>query len=186
MLDRLPAASRAEARRLDPRTVEQLKAIADPYRIRQGQTGLFSGRHREGKTLGARVLGEWLGYDVYLIDLSSLVSKYIGETEKNLERILASEETRDTVLFLDEADALFGRRDETKDIDERHAEQDTNHLLERIEDFSGIVILATNLRTDLDDALLRRCAWEVEFLPPDPRRPASLWERIRRWLGSSG
>ena len=185
MLEKLPAARNSEARRLDARTVGQLKSIADPYRNRQGRTGLFSGEDRESKMLAARLLGEWLGCDVYRIDLSSLVSKYVGETEKNLERILAGEDTRDTVLLLDEADALFGRRSEAGDAGDRYANQETNHSLQRVEDFDGLVILSANLRGSLDDALLRRCAWEVEFPPPGSSRRASLWERIRRRLASA-
>ena len=185
MLEKLPAARTPESRRLDARIVGQLKSIADPYRIRQGRPGLFSGEDRESRTLAARVLGEWLGDDVYRIDLSSLVSKYIGETGKNLEQILASEETRNTVLLLDEADALFGRRGEADDAGNRDADRETNHLLERLEELDGLVILATNQRSSLDEALLRRCAWEVEFKPPGSSRRAPLRERIRRWLSSA-
>jgi hypothetical protein len=144
-------------------------------RLRPGYRALFHGPPGTGKTMSAALLGKLTGRDVYRIDLSLVVSKYIGETEKNLGRVFDRAQQREWILFFDEADALFGKRSETKDAHDRYANQEVAYLLQRIEGFDGIVILASNLRDNLDDAFTRRFESIVYF--PVPRPP----ERLRLW-----
>jgi hypothetical protein len=144
-------------------------------RLRPGFRALFHGPPGTGKTLSAALLGRRTGREVHRVDLSLLVSKYIGETEKNLARVFAHAEQRHWILFFDEADALFGKRTETKDAHDRYANQEIAYLLQRIESFQGVVILASNLRQNLDDAFLRRFEAVVYF--PAPRAE----ERLRLW-----
>lgn len=145
-------------------------------RLRPGHLALFYGPPGTGKSLSAAVMGKRTGKDVYRIDLSGVVSKYIGETEKKLSGIFERGENRDWILFFDEADALFGRRSETKDAHDRYANQEVAYLLQRIEDYSGLVILATNLRSNLDEAFLRRFKAVVHFPMPGYRERQRLWE----------
>jgi len=123
--------------------------------------------------------------DVYRIDLSMIVSKYIGETEKNLARVFDLAENRNWILFFDEADALFGKRTSTNTSNDRHANQEVAYLLQRIEDFPGIIILATNLRSNIDEAFSRRFQSVVYFPMPTPELRAELWRKMlpTRWLG---
>jgi SpoVK/Ycf46/Vps4 family AAA+-type ATPase len=144
-------------------------------RLRPGFRALFYGPPGTGKTLSAALLGKLTGREVYRIDLSLVVSKYIGETEKNLSRIFDRAEHRDWILFFDEADALFGKRSETKDAHDRYANQEVSYLLQRVETFNGMVILASNLRDNVDPAFLRRFEAVVYF--PLPRAE----ERLRLW-----
>jgi len=124
---------------------------------------LFTGTDGNGKTLAAETLARSTKKDLYRIDLSQIVSKYIGETEKNLEKIFKRVENKDWILFFDEADALFGKRTEVKDSHDRYANIEINYLLERIENYPGLVILATNMKENIDDAFIRRLRYIVEF-----------------------
>lgn len=143
--------------------------------IKPGYRALFYGPPGTGKTLTASLLGKSLGLDVYRIDLSSVISKYIGETEKNLELIFSQAENRQWILFFDEADALFGKRTETNSSNDRHANQEVAYLLQRIETFPGVVILATNLRANIDDAFSRRFQSITYFPMPDVNQRHHLW-----------
>lgn len=144
-------------------------------RIRPGFTSLFFGPPGTGKTLSACLLGKLCDCEVYKIDLSLVVSKYIGETEKNLSRVFDQAEARRWILFFDEADSLFGKRSQVNDSHDRYANQEVSFLLQRIEDFSGVVILASNMKANIDDAFLRRFQSVVHF--PMPR----VAERLRLW-----
>jgi SpoVK/Ycf46/Vps4 family AAA+-type ATPase len=125
--------------------------------------------------MAAEVLAGELSLDLYQIDLSSVVSKYIGETEKNLSAIFQEAELSQALLFFDEADALFGKRTEVKDAHDRYANIEVNYLLQRVEQFEGVVILATNLQRNLDDAFLRRMQEVVEFPFPDEVLREQIW-----------
>lgn len=123
----------------------------------------------------AGVMARDLGLDLYKIDLSSIVSKYIGETEKNLERIFRAAQCSNAILFFDEADALFGKRSEVKDAHDRYANIEVSYLLQKIEDHDGPVILATNLTKNIDDAFARRMHFVVRFPLPDEEQRQRLW-----------
>lgn len=153
--------------------------------LKPGYRALFYGPPGTGKTLAATLLGKKNGMDVYRVDLSMIVSKYIGETEKNLARVFDMAESRDWILFFDEADALFGKRTSTNTSNDRHANQEVAYLLQRIEDFPGTVILATNLRSNIDEAFSRRFQSVVYFPMPDEELRARLWRSMlpERWLG---
>lgn len=140
-------------------------------------TALFVGAPGSGKTTAAEALANNLARDLYRVDLSAVVSKYIGETEKNLDRLFAAAEAEGAVLLLDEADVLFGKRSNVRDSHDRYANIEVNDLLQRMEGFAGLVILATNRKHDIDAAFLRRLRYVVEF--PFPHRAArnALWRR---------
>jgi ATP-dependent 26S proteasome regulatory subunit len=142
-----------------------------------GVHALFVGSPGTGKTMAASVIAAELGLELYRIDLSSLVSKYIGETEKNLSRIFDEAGTSNAILFFDEADALFGKRGEVKDAQDRYANMEVSYLLQKMEDFPGITILATNFRANLDKAFVRRLNFIVDFPFPDATERMSIWER---------
>jgi SpoVK/Ycf46/Vps4 family AAA+-type ATPase len=142
----------------------------------EGIIGLFAGKSGTGKTLAAEVLASALGQDLDVINLATVVDKYIGETEKNLERIFAEAEGVNAVLFFDEADALFGRRSEVSDARDRYANIEVAYLLQRLETFDGLGILATNLRTNVDDAFTRRLSVVVDFPEPDAALRRKLWK----------
>ena len=149
----------------------------------QGQRGLgisamFAGSSGTGKTLAAEVLANELHLELYRVDLSSVVSKYIGETEKNLRRIFDAAEIGGAILLFDEADALFGKRSEVKDSHDRHANMEVAYLLQRMESYSGLAILTTNLKNSLDQAFLRRLRFVVQFPFPDAVQRAEIWKRI--------
>lgn len=146
--------------------------------IRQGYRCLFYGPPGTGKTLTATLLGKQNSLDVYRVDLSMIVSKYIGETEKNLAKIFDKAEHQNWILFFDEADALFGQRTETQSSNDRHANQEVAYLLQRIEDFPGIVILATNLKENIDEAFFRRFQSTLYFPVPDERLRYQLWKQM--------
>ena len=141
----------------------------------RGLTALFAGNAGTGKTLAAHVVAEQLSMDLFQVDLAGIVDKYIGETEKNLERVFRAAESLDVVLFFDEADALFGSRSEVTDARDRYANQEVAFLLQRMEKFDGITILATNLRGNLDRAFSRRMNFIVHFPDPDPATRRRLW-----------
>jgi predicted nucleic acid-binding protein len=152
-------------------------AAQGPLRGRgRGIAALFAGSPGTGKTLAAHVIAEELSIDLFQVDLSAVVDKYIGETEKNLEKVFQAAETLDVVLFFDEADALFGSRSEVRDARDRYANQEIAYLLQRMEHFDGVTILATNLRGNLDKAFSRRMSFIVHFPDPDPPIRRRLWE----------
>ncbi|MEM9141221.1 MAG: ATP-binding protein, partial [Pseudomonadota bacterium] len=139
---------------------------------------LFHGAPGTGKTMAAQVLAHELGLDLYRIDCSAVISKYIGETAKNMREIFARARAVDAVLFFDEADALFARRTEVKDSHDRHANTDTSYLLQLIEgDFDGVAILATNRMGDMDPAFLRRIRHVFEIPRPDAAARTRIWQR---------
>jgi SpoVK/Ycf46/Vps4 family AAA+-type ATPase len=128
--------------------------------------------------MAAEVLAQELRLDLYRIDLSAVVSKYIGETEKNLRRIFDAAETGGAILLFDEADALFGKRTEVKDSHDRHANVEVSYLLQRMEAYQGLAILTTNLKGSLDQAFLRRIRFVVSFPFPDATGRAEIWQRL--------
>jgi len=144
----------------------------------RGIGALFAGPSGTGKTLAAEVLAAHLDLDLYRIDLSGVVSKYIGETEKNLRRVFDAAEQSGAILFFDEADALFGRRSEVKDSHDRYANIEVSYLLQRMEDYRGLAILATNLKSHLDPAFLRRLRFLVDFPFPDAAQRQRIWRRV--------
>jgi hypothetical protein len=146
----------------------------------EGISALFAGPPGTGKTMAAEVIANDLGFDLYTIDLATVVDKYIGETEKNLDRIFGEAERVNGVLFFDEADALFGKRSEVKDAHDRYANVETAFLLQRMEAFDGVAILATNLRSNLDEAFARRLTAVIDFPMPNVEQRRQLWERTLR------
>jgi hypothetical protein len=175
---------------LPPDQTDQLRELTARYRRRSvvyqewgfsplpstGVVALFSGPSGTGKTLAAEIIAGQLGLDLYKVDLSSVVSKYIGETEKNLERIFGAASAGDLVLFFDEADALFGKRSEVSDAHDRYANIEVAYLLQRLETYEGLVVMATNLQRNIDDAFLRRISVAVDFEPPDEPQRRLIWE----------
>ncbi|HMG04505.1 MAG TPA: ATP-binding protein [Chthoniobacterales bacterium] len=143
-----------------------------------GISALFSGASGTGKTMAGEVLAGRLRLDLYRIDLSSVVSKYIGETEKNLRRIFDAAEQGGAILFFDEADALFGKRSEVKDSHDRYANIEVSYLLQRMESYRGLAILTTNMKSALDPAFLRRIRFVIQFPFPDACQRAEIWRRI--------
>jgi hypothetical protein len=177
---------------LPPRQARQLETIADSMRSltrvhhewgtarawnESGLVVLFCGAPGTGKTMAAEALASALGLPLYSVDLSQVVNKYIGETEKNLAKIFDAAEASDTVLFFDEADALFGKRTDVKDAHDRFANIEISYLLERMERFKGLAILATNRRKDLDEAFTRRLRYVVEFPMPGPAERDRIWRQ---------
>ena len=151
--------------------------------IKPGYRSLFFGPPGTGKTLTATLIGQAAQADVYRIDLSLVVSKYIGETEKNLAHVFDQAHSRGWLLFFDEADALFGKRTATSSAHDRYANQEVSYLLQRIEDFPGVVILATNLKDNIDDAFARRFQSQIHFPMPDAEQRRRLWEGMARHTG---
>jgi AAA+ superfamily predicted ATPase len=146
----------------------------------KGITALFAGASGTGKTMAAQVLAAALGMDLYRIDLAGVVNKYIGETEKRLKQVFDVCERANVLLFFDEADALFGQRTQVKDAHDRYANIEIDYLLQRMEHFDGIAILATNRKSDIDPAFLRRVRFVVDFLPPGPAERLALWRLALR------
>ncbi len=146
--------------------------------IKPGYRSLFYGPSGTGKTLTACLIGNTVGADVYRIDLSMVVSKYIGETEKNLANVFDQAVNKNWILFFDEADALFGKRTQTTNAHDRYANQEISYLLQRVEDFPGVVVLATNLKANIDDAFARRFQSQVYFPMPDADQRLQLWENM--------
>jgi len=143
-----------------------------------GITSLFAGPSGTGKTLAAEVLANELQLDLYRIDLSRVVSKYIGETEKNLRKVFDAAEEGGAVLLFDEADALFGKRSEVKDSHDRYANIEISYLLQRMENYRGLAILATNMKQALDSAFLRRIRFVIQFPFPDAKLREKIWQRM--------
>ncbi|QFZ22287.1 ATP-binding protein [Saccharothrix syringae] len=162
--------------------------VIDEWRMRpgggrgRGVTGLFAGDSGTGKTMSAEVIAASLGLDLYTVNLATVVDKYVGETEKNLERIFTEAAGVNGVLLFDEADAIFGKRSEVRDAHDRYANIESAYLLQRVETFDGIAVLATNLRANLDEAFTRRLDVVVDFPLPDPVLRRRLWDRC---LGAS-
>lgn len=151
--------------------------MGGPSARRRGLTALFAGPSGTGKTMAAEVLAGELGLDLYTVDLATVVDKYVGETEKNLDRIFAEAERVNGVILFDEADALFGKRSEVSDAHDRYANVEVAYLLQRMELFDGIAILATNLRANLDEAFTRRLDSLVDFPEPEEEYRRQLWKR---------
>jgi len=166
------------ARASHARTVYEDWAFGRKLAPAQGLTALFSGPSGAGKTLSAGVVARALGLPLYRVDLSQTVSKYIGETEKNLGSIFAAAEAGNACLFFDECDALFGKRSEVSDAHDRYANIETSYLLQRLETHRGIVVLASNFPQNIDDAFARRIDVTVEFPMPDADHRRLLWERL--------
>ncbi|MGP1383377.1 MAG: ATP-binding protein [Thainema sp.] len=143
-----------------------------------GISALFAGGSGTGKTLSAEVLANDLNLDLYRIDLSSIVSKYIGETEKNLRRVFDAAEGGGVILLFDEADALFGKRSDVKDSHDRYANMEVSYLLQRMESYQGLAILTTNLKRSIDQAFLRRIRFVVQFPFPDASQREEIWQRV--------
>ncbi|SDX51065.1 ATPase family associated with various cellular activities (AAA) [Hydrobacter penzbergensis] len=176
---------------LHPRTMQQVKDISTwlnhhhrfaednnlKRKIKPGYRVLFYGPSGTGKTLTAALLGKEFGKDVYRIDLSQIVSKYIGETEKNLEAVFKRAESKDWILFFDEADALFGKRTSVQSSHDKYANQEVSYLLQRVEDYPGLLILASNFKNNLDEAFLRRFHSVVHFPMPNTAERHHLWKK---------
>ena len=143
-----------------------------------GLAVLFAGPPGTGKTMAAEAIAAELDLPLYRIDLSQVVNKYIGETEKNLRRLFDAADSADVILFFDEADALFGKRTEVKDAHDRYANLEISYLLERMERFKGLAILATNRKKELDEAFLRRLRFVVEFPLPGVAERLRIWRSV--------
>ena len=159
-------------------TVYESWGFAARCRHGLGISALFTGDSGTGKTMAAEVVANELRLDLYCIDLSQVVSKYIGETEKNLRRVFDAAEDGGAVLLFDEADALFGKRSEVKDSHDRYANIEVSYLLQRMETYHGLAILTTNMKKALDKAFLRRIRFVVHFPFPDRDSRAEIWRRI--------
>jgi SpoVK/Ycf46/Vps4 family AAA+-type ATPase len=146
-------------------------------RVKVGYRVLFHGPPGTGKTLTASLLGKYTNRDVYRIDLSTVVSKYIGETEKNLSNLFDKAAHKDWILFFDEADAIFGKRTNVRDAHDKYANQEVSYLLQRVESHPGLVILATNFKDNIDDAFMRRFQSVCYFQIPSPKERLSLWKQ---------
>jgi len=145
--------------------------------LKPGYKALFYGPPGTGKSVTAALIGKKTGLDVYRIDLSQMVSKYIGQTEKNLSKIFDRAENKDWILFFDEGDALFGKRTSTSDAHDRYANQQVSFLLQKIEEYNGLIVLASNMKSNIDDAFLRRFQSIIHFTIPDVEERFQLWKR---------
>jgi AAA+ superfamily predicted ATPase len=144
----------------------------------KGVNVLFAGQSGTGKTMAAEIIAAELGMELFKVDLSTLVSKYIGETEKNLDRIFTAAREANAILFFDEADSIFGKRSEVKDAHDRYANIEVGYLLQKMEEYDGVVILATNLRKNLDDAFVRRLHVAIDFPFPEELDRARIWQKV--------
>lgn len=153
-----------------------LKEWGMENKIKRGYRALFYGPSGTGKTFTVTLLGKQFEKDVYRIDLSQVVSKYIGETEKNLEKIFTKAENRNWILFFDEADALFGKRSNIQSAHDKYANQEVSYLLQRVEDFPGLIVLASNFKSNLDQAFVRRFNAVVHFPLPNPQERYEIWK----------
>ncbi len=191
---RLPPGYKWEDLVVPPKQAEQLKSISAYLRHRdrvlsdwgyektvsrtQGLKVLFAGESGTGKTMGAQVIAAELGLEIFRVDLATTVSKYIGETEKNLDRIFGAAEGSNAILFFDEADALFGKRSEVGDSHDRYANIEVAYLLQKMEGYPGAVILATNFRRNIDDAFVRRLDFVIDFPFPEPEDRIRIWNKV--------
>jgi AAA+ superfamily predicted ATPase len=168
-----------QIRELEAWVTHQVQLMNDwgmKARLKPGYRVLFHGPPGTGKTFTASLIGKYTGRDVYKIDLSMVVSKYIGETEKNLETLFAKAEDKQWILFFDEADALFGKRTNVRDAHDKYANQEVSYLLQRVEDFDGLVILASNMKTNIDEAFTRRFNSIIHFPYPSEPERLQIWE----------
>ena len=178
----LPADGLAQLREMCARARHQMTVLEQwgygrKHARRRGTTALFAGPPGTGKTMAAEIVAGSLGLDLYRIDLSAVVSKYIGETEKNLERIFRAADQGDAVLLFDEADAIFGKRSEVRDARDRYANVEVAYLLQRLEVYEGLAVLTTNLRGNIDEAFVRRLDCVLEFPLPEEAERLQIWER---------
>ena len=155
--------------------VERLKSFATSKNVPHS---IFAGPPGTGKTMAAEIIANELELNMYRVDLSMVVSKYVGETEKNLNRIFKDAEDSNAILFFDEADALFGKRSEVKDSHDRYANAEINYLLQKIEEHEGIVVLATNLRKNIDSSFVRRMHFVVDFPFPNKKCRFEIWKKV--------
>ncbi len=176
---------------LPDRTLDQIRELEDwlehgrrllyewgmKKRLKLGYRALFHGAPGTGKTLTASLLGKYTGRDVFKVDLSMVVSKFIGETEKNLANLFHTAENKDWILFFDEAEALFSKRTNVRDAHDRYANQEVAYLLQRVENYDGLVILASNLKSNIDDAFMRRFQSIVHFPTPTPVERLQIWRK---------
>jgi SpoVK/Ycf46/Vps4 family AAA+-type ATPase len=179
----LPAEVAGQLRELCDRVVHKHRVFQDwgfarKLSLGRGITALFAGPSGAGKTMAAEVIANELQLELYRIDLSGVVSKYIGETEKNLDQLFRAAATASAILFFDEADALFGKRSEVHDSHDRYANVEVSYLLQKVEEHEGLTILATNLRQNLDEAFLRRLTLTVHFPFPDEPSRARIWAGV--------
>jgi SpoVK/Ycf46/Vps4 family AAA+-type ATPase len=144
----------------------------------KGVNVLFAGPSGTGKTMAAEIIAADLGLELYKVDLATMVSKYIGETEKNLDRVFTAAREANAILFFDEADAIFGKRSEVKDAHDRYANIEVGYLLQKMEEYDGVVILSTNLRKNLDDAFVRRLHVAVDFPFPEEADRLRIWRKV--------
>jgi AAA+ superfamily predicted ATPase len=194
LAQRINSVARWEDLVLPEQAIETLKQIAVQVRHKQtvyeqwgfretsnrgfGISALFAGDSGTGKTMAAEVIANELQLDLYRIDLSQVVNKYIGETEKNLKKVFDSAERSGSILLFDEADALFGKRSDVKDSHDRYANIEISYLLQRMESYNGLAILTTNLRKTIDTAFLRRLRFIVHFPFPDSQDRSRIWARV--------
>lgn len=161
---------------------DELQSWAINKHVKDGYRSLFYGPPGTGKTLAANLLGKYTNTQVFLVDLSLVVSKYIGETEKNLSALFNQAKNKNWILFFDEADALFGKRTNVRDAHDKYANQEVSYLLQRVEEFPGLVILASNLKGNIDEAFLRRFQSVIHFPMPGPAERFSIWKNVLRNL----
>jgi hypothetical protein len=176
----LPPATLRQIREIESWVRHQATFFEDwgmARRVKPGYRVLFHGPPGTGKTLTATLLGKCTGKDVFKVDLSMVVSKYIGETEKNLARLFDKAQNKDWILFFDEADALFGKRTGIRDAHDKYANQEVSYLLQRIETYPGLIILASNFKSNIDDAFVRRFQQMVFFPMPRPEERVLLWKK---------
>ena len=179
----LPDDTMAQLRELCDREMQRERVLGEwgfdqKLSLGKGNAALFSGTPGTGKTMAAEVIANELGLDLYKIDLSRIVNKYIGETEKNLDRIFSAAEDANAILFFDEADALFGKRTDVRDAHDRYANIEVSYLLQKMEEYDGLAILATNLRDNMDEAFMRRLAFSIYFPFPDDVQRLRIWHAI--------
>jgi SpoVK/Ycf46/Vps4 family AAA+-type ATPase len=179
----LPAPELQQLHELRDHALHQMRARASnstPWYLRhtRGTTGLFAGEPGTGKSMAAAALANDIGLDLYRVELTRVVSKYIGETEKNLQRAFDDAEAAGAVLLFDEADALFGKRTEVEDSHDRYANLAVSYMLQRVESYAGLAILTSNRPHQIDDAFLRRIRFVVHFPFPGPQERECLWRRV--------
>lgn len=179
----LPADTLTQLREICQRVANRRQVLGEwgfdsKLSLGKGINALFSGPSGTGKTMAAEIIASELGLDLYKIDLAGVVSKYIGETEKNLDRVFGAAQNANAILLFDEADALFGKRSEVRDSHDRYANIEISYLLQKMEEYEGVSILATNLRQNLDESFIRRLAFNVYFPFPDAGSRARIWQRI--------
>ena len=179
----MPSAQKSTLRHITQQ-VSHRNRVYDDWGFRKvmnrglGISALFAGESGTGKTMAAEVIANELQLDLYRIDLSAVVNKYIGETEKNLRKLFNAAEGSGAILFFDEADALFGKRSEVKDSHDRYANIEVNYLLQRMESYKGLAILATNMKNALDKALMRRLRFIMDFPFPGFDERKNIWQNV--------